>query len=90
MLAHSYTAEHFGVSNHDVYHKPPVLKFELHTALFGSAQAEPLYKYYADVKRLLVKDEGNGYGYHFSEEDLQKIYNERVKEIAEKLAEHDS
>ena len=31
-----------------------------------------------------------GETYHFSEEDLQKIYNERVKEIVEKLAEHDS
>ncbi len=70
MLAHGYTAEHYGVSNHDVYHKLPVLNFELHTALFGVAHAEPLYKYYADVKRLLRKDEGNSYGYHFSDEDF--------------------
>ncbi|MBR1664329.1 MAG: nucleotidyltransferase family protein [Ruminococcus sp.] len=70
MLAHGYTTEYYGVSNHDVYHKPPVLNFELHTALFSEAHAEPLYKYYADVKRLLHKDEGNSYGYHFSDEDF--------------------
>jgi hypothetical protein len=70
MLSHGYAAEHYGVSNHDVYMKPPVLNYELHTALFGKSHAEPLYKYYADVKRLLRKDEGNGYGYHFSDEDF--------------------
>lgn len=70
MLAHGYTAEYYGVSNHDVYHKPPVLNFELHTALFSSAHAEPLYKYYADTKRLLRKDEDNNYGFHFSDEDF--------------------
>ena len=70
MLSHGYTAEHYGVGNHDVYMKPPVLNFELHTALFGSDHAEPLYKYYADTKRLLRKDEDNNYGYHFSDEDF--------------------
>ena len=70
MLSHDYTAEHYGVGNHDVYMKPPVLNFELHTALFGEAHAEPLYRYYVDTKRLLIKDEGNNYGYHFSDEDF--------------------
>ena len=70
MLSHGYTAEHYGVGNHDVYMKPPVLNIELHTALFGSAHAEPLFKYYADTKRLLKKDEGNNYGYHLSDEDF--------------------
>ena len=75
MLSHSYTAEHYGVGNHDVYMKPPVLNFELHTALFGSAHAEPLYKYYADTRRLLRKDDGNNYGYHFSDEDFYVYMN---------------
>ena len=70
MLSHDYTAEHYGVGNHDVYMKPPVLNFELHTALFGSAHAELLYRYYADTKRLLIKDEDNNYGFHFSDEDF--------------------
>lgn len=70
MLAHGYTAESVGKSHHDVYMKPPVLNFELHTALFSSAHAEPLYQYYADTKRFLIKDEGNYFGYHFSDEDF--------------------
>ena len=70
MLSHGYTAEHYGVSNHDVYMKPPVLNFELHTTLFGSDHDETLYRYYADTKRLLRKDEDNNYGFHFSNEDF--------------------
>ena len=70
MLEHGYTAESVGVSHHDVYMKQPVLNFELHTALFCDKHAEPLYRYYADIQRLLIKDEGNNYGYHFSDEDF--------------------
>ncbi len=70
MLAHGYTAESVGKSHHDVYMKPPVLNYELHTRLFSSAHAEPLYQYYANTKRFLIKDEGNDFGYHFSDEDF--------------------
>ena len=70
MVAHGYTAESIGKSNHDVYIKPPVLNFELHTALFGEYNSEPLYKYYSGVKRLMQKNEGSDYGYHFSDEDF--------------------
>ena len=70
MVAHGYTAESIGKSNHDVYKKPPVLNFELHTALFEEYNSQPLYKYYSGVKRLLKKDEGSDYGYHFSDEDF--------------------
>lgn len=70
MLANGYTAESVGESNHDVYMKPPVLNFELHTKLFSELHAEPLYRYYGNVKRLLQKDEDNSSGYHFSDEDF--------------------
>ena len=70
MLDMGYTAESVGQTHHDVYMKPPVLNFELHTSLFNSAHAEPLYKYYDDTQRLLRKDESNEYGYHFSDEDF--------------------
>ena len=70
MLANGYTAESVGRSNHDVYMKPPVLNYELHTALFGEIDAKPLYQYYADTRRLLRKDGDNGCGYHFSDEDF--------------------
>lgn len=70
MLAHGYTAESVGKTHHDVYMKPPVLNFELHTVLFGENHAEALYQYYRDTKRLLCKDDDNRYGYHFSDEDF--------------------
>lgn len=70
MLSHGYTAESVGKSNHDVYMKPPVLNFELHTSLFGSQHMKALYDYYADIRRLLQKDNDNQYGYHFSDEDF--------------------
>lgn len=70
MLNMGYTAESVGKEHHDVYMKPPVLNFELHTSLFSEIHAEPLYRYYADTKRLLRKDEGKSFGYHFSDEDF--------------------
>lgn len=70
MTANGYKAEAVGKSNHDVYKKPPVLNFELHTALFGESHDEKFYEYYCEPLRLMVKDEGNGYGYHFSDNDF--------------------
>ena len=71
MLAHGYIVKEYCDSNHDAYHKPPVLNFELHTALFDEKYANnPFFRYYFDVKRLLQKDEDNNYGYHFSDEDF--------------------
>lgn len=70
MVELGFTVEHFGVGNHDVYHKPPVSNFELHRSLFGTAHEDQLYWYYRDVKSRLVKDEGNQYGFHFTDEDF--------------------
>ena len=70
MLMYGYMAESVGKSYHDVYHKPPMLNFELHTALFGDTFSDPFYRYYADTKRLLRRDEDSHYGYHFSDEDF--------------------
>ena len=44
--------------------------FELHRGLFGTTHEEKLYRYYKDVKSRLVKDEGNNYGFHFTDEDF--------------------
>lgn len=54
---------------HDTYHKQPVLNFEMHVTLC-SERNDVLYRYYRNVKERLVKDEGNRYGYHFTEEDF--------------------
>lgn len=70
MTANGYTAVAVGHGNHDVYRKPPVLNFEMHTGLFGGHHDEKLYEYYREPVRLLIKDEGNNYGYHFSDNDF--------------------
>lgn len=62
-----FSVEHFGASNHDVYHKEPVSNFEMHTSLFGSGNDEKMYKYYTDVEKRLL---GDGYEKHFSPEDF--------------------
>ena len=73
MLAHGYSVESFGGGHHDVYHKPPVLVFELHTALFGKSEGKHFFDYYRNIKGLMLRDKGKKYGYHLSDED-QYIY----------------
>ncbi|MBQ3708517.1 MAG: nucleotidyltransferase family protein [Clostridia bacterium] len=65
-----YQTERFDMSNHDIYHKPPVLNFEMHRCLFGAGHERQLCTYYTDVKFRLIKDEGNAFGYHFSADDF--------------------
>lgn len=61
-----FSTESVGETNHDVYHKPPVLNFEIHTGLFDSGSQ--FHDYYRDVKgRLIVQD---GCRHRFSDEDL--------------------
>lgn len=56
--------------NDDDYFKSPVSSFEMHRQLFGDKHDKNLYEYYKDVKKRLLKDENNNYGYHFSPEDF--------------------
>lgn len=69
-LKRGYKAKVVGRGNHDVYLKPPVYNFEMHTALFGSAHPEGWAAYYRDVKERLHPDEGKKFGYHFTDEDF--------------------
>ena len=64
-----YKVKKFDCGIHDTYHKNPVYNFEMHRMLFSPA-AEKWYAYYAHVKDRLIKDEGNDYGYHFTDEDF--------------------
>ncbi len=70
MKAHGYEAVSFGKGNHDIYKKPPVYNFELHTALFESLHNPVWQAYYADVKERLLPDSEGTYGYHFRDEDF--------------------
>ena len=42
MEGRGFTTERIGKGNHDIYYKPPVLNFEMHTALFGPGHEKKL------------------------------------------------
>ena len=70
MEGRGFTTEHFGESNHDIYHREPIYNYEMHTALFDKRNYPELDAYYHDVKQRLVKDPDNGFGWHFTDEDF--------------------
>ena len=55
----------------DEYEKPPFYNFEMHRLLFDNGEGVPLcVEYYQNIKEKLLKDEGNAYGYHFTDDDF--------------------
>lgn len=70
MVSRGYEIEEFGTDVHDAYHKKPVYNFEMHRALYHEMINEDWVRYYQNVKERLIKDEGNDFGYHFSDEDF--------------------
>ncbi len=69
-LGQGYEVEAYGNSNHDVYLKEPIYNYEMHVSLYGEAHSAEWQSYYKAVKERLVKDAGNKYGYHFTDEDF--------------------
>lgn len=69
MEARGYTTVSCGKGNHDEYEKEPVYNYEMHRELFATTSSKEFAKYYADVKSRLIKDGGDGLGYHFTTED---------------------
>ncbi len=65
-----FKIEHYGEGYHDAYFKEPVCNFEMHRSLFEEAAGKEFYGYYRDVKDILVKDEGENCGYHFTPGDF--------------------
>lgn len=70
MKARGYKAVSIGEGCHDVYQKPPVYNFEMHTVLYGKMHKKEWMDYYADVKERLILDQGRKYAYHFTQEDF--------------------
>lgn len=75
MVSLGFTVERYDTdSNHDVYFKQPVTNFEIHRALFRNFEfeneTENFTAYYQRVWDILIKDEDNSCGYHFSNEDF--------------------
>lgn len=64
-----YAVEHYNDGFHDVYQKKPIFNYEMHVELYGDKR--PIFRsYYENVKERLIKDDGNAFGYHFTDEDF--------------------
>ena len=71
MTSLGYETEIYDEGHRDDYTKLPMFHFEMHRVLFDEKTLpESLYRYYRDVGRLLIKDSGNNFGYHLSDEDF--------------------
>lgn len=70
-VARGYHVEEYRQSNHDSYHKAPVLNFEMHTALFVAAKY-PRWSAYFDqaVAARLQTRKGSRWGRCFTPEDF--------------------
>lgn len=78
MNREGYKTKNIIMFSHDTYHKPPLYNFEMHRRLFSeginSVFLHTCADYYAGVRQRLIKDESNGFGYHFSDEDFYIYY----------------
>lgn len=70
MEENGFEAVEYEQNHHDVYMKPPIYNFEMHTELFGSKNNPVWQKYYIDVKDRLRLKEGKSYEYCFTDEDF--------------------
>ena len=53
MENHKYEVIHFNENNHDIYHKEPILNFELHTELFDRTKYSKYCEYYQNIESKL-------------------------------------
>lgn len=54
--------------HHDVYKKPPIYNFELHTQILP--HNNNCFEYFQNIWERTLKDENNDMGYHMSDEDF--------------------
>ena len=76
-VKNQYEVDEYKVSNHNSYHKKPVLNFEMHMALFisgfdvfGHGKTDALMDYYAHIKERLIRLDEDKYEYKFTDEDF--------------------
>lgn len=70
MKNRGYTMDKSEESHDWAYQKPVCYNYEMHKTLVGDYHNKVWYDYYLNVKDRLVKDEGNDYGFHFTNEDF--------------------
>lgn len=66
-ISHDYNCKAYQTGSHDVYQKPPIYNFEMHTALFGRGHDPAFVDYYENIADRLEMD---GYDYHFNDDDF--------------------
>ena len=70
MLSHGYSFRSDDYSS-DEYSKKPFFNFELHRELIEKTpQFASFYQYYENVKDRLVKEDGNAFGFRFTDDDF--------------------
>lgn len=74
MDAMNYSCKMYGRSHHDVYTKYSAIMFEMHSSLVDEYRVPKFFEYYKNLQEKLIKDEGNNFGYHLSDEDFY-VYN---------------
>lgn len=70
METNGFETVEYEQNHHDVYMKPPIYNFEMHTELFGKKNNPAWQKYYSDVKSRLKPRDGKAYEYCFTDEDF--------------------
>jgi len=70
MVLCGFSVQSFEKSKHDVYFKEPVCNFQMHISLFEADNKDPLYNYFKDIDKRLLKDSDSKYGRHFTDEDF--------------------
>lgn len=70
MLSCGFKIEQYDKSKHDVYFKEPVCNFQMHISLFEIDPKEPLYNYFKDIDKRLIKNDNSSFGRHFTDEDF--------------------
>lgn len=54
-----FVTKQFNRSKHDIYFKPPVYNFQMHTCLFRKSREDKFYEYFKDIDKRLVKEDGS-------------------------------
>ncbi|MDO4340959.1 MAG: nucleotidyltransferase family protein [Eubacteriales bacterium] len=70
MVERGYKVSSYGKGHHDVYEKPPIYNYEMHTALFDTTHRKVWQNYYNNIEKRLLSDGDGSCGYHFTDEDF--------------------
>ena len=73
MKSNGYSEQGKG-NHHDIFIKQPCYCFEMHHDLINYGHGQVFVDYYQDPERFLLKDSGNRYGYHFSDEEFYTFF----------------